>query len=133
MSIAPEIVVTAQDLDRLRHLLSSNGSPAAERLDRELARAEVVAQADVPPDVVTMNSDVTFEDVDSGVRRTVRLVYPGDADAELGRVSVLAPMGSALLGLRGGQAIEWPTPGGIRRVRVVEVLYQPERSGDFEL
>ena len=133
MSTAPEIVITSQDLDRLRHLIGSSTSPAAERLDRELSRAEVVVQTAVPPDVVTMNSDVTFEDVDTEVRRTVRLVYPRDADAELGRVSVLAPMGSALLGLRSGQSIEWPTPGGTRRVRVVQVLYQPERSGDFEL
>lgn len=133
MSTAPEIVITTQDHDRLRQLISSNSSPAAERLDRELSRAELVAQTDVPPDVVTMNSDVTFEDLDTGQRRTVRLVYPVDANAELGRVSILAPMGSALLGLRTGQTIEWPTPKGLRRVQVVEVVYQPEREGHFDL
>ncbi len=133
MSTAPEIVITSQDLERIRQLIGTSDSPVAERLDRELARAKVVPPADVPRDVVTMNSDVTFEDLSTGVRRTVRVVYPGDADAEQGKVSILAPMGSALLGLAVGQTIEWPTPGGVRRVRVVEVLYQPERAGDFHL
>jgi regulator of nucleoside diphosphate kinase len=133
MSTAPEIVITSQDLDRLRLLIGVSSSPVAERLDRELARAKIVAQTDVPADVVTMNSDVTFQDLATLVTRTVRLVYPRDADAERGLVSILAPMGSALLGLGVGQTIEWPTPGGVRRVRVIEVLYQPERAGDFHL
>lgn len=133
MSDAPEIIVTSHDLERLRLLIGTNASPGAERLDRELARAQVVEPTAVPADTVTMNSDVTFEDLASGTRRTIRLVYPTDADAARGHVSVLAPMGSALLGLRVGQEIEWPTPGGVRRVRVVEVLYQPERAGHFDL
>jgi regulator of nucleoside diphosphate kinase len=133
MSHAPEIIVTSRDLERLRGLIGTNPTPAAERLERELSRAEVVDPEAVPADTVTMNSDVTFEDLASGARRTIRLVYPTDANAERGHVSVLAPMGSALLGLRVGQEIEWPTPGGVRRVRVVEVLYQPERAGHFDL
>lgn len=129
----PPIVVTRLDLGRLERLIGAGESPAIERLEAELGRAEIVEPRDVPGDVVTMNSDVLYEDLASGTRRTVRLVYPADADAALGRVSVLAPIGSALLGLRVGQQIDWPTPGGLRRVRVVRVQYQPERAGDFDL
>jgi regulator of nucleoside diphosphate kinase len=133
MHALPPIIITRQDLDRLQHLIGDGASPALDRLDAELTRAAVVEPQAVPADVVTMNSDVVYEDIDSGVQRTVRIVYPPDADAALGRISVLAPIGSALLGLRVGQAIEWPTPGGMRQVRVVRVEYQPERAGDYEL
>lgn len=128
----PPIVVSRLDLGRLERLIGDGESPAIERLEAELARAEIVDPRDVPGDVVTMNSDVDYEDLATGTRRTVRLVYPADADAALGRVSVLAPIGSALLGLRAGQEIDWPTPGGVRRVRVAAVQYQPERAGDFD-
>jgi regulator of nucleoside diphosphate kinase len=80
-----------------------------------------------------MNSKVTYEDVKSGKRQTVRLVYPRDANVSKDRISVFAPLGSALLGLREGQEIEWTMPGGVRRIKVVEVLYQPEAAGDFHL
>ena len=133
MHAPPPIVVTRQDLERLQNLIGDGDSPALERLDTELARAEVVEPEAVPDDVVTMNSDVVYEDAATNVQRTVRVVYPGEADGTLGRVSVLAPIGSALLGLRVGQEIEWPTPGGVRRVRVVRVEYQPEREGDYDL
>ncbi len=79
-----------------------------------------------------MNSDVIYEDTASGAQRAVRLVYPKDA-AGHGRVSVLAPVGSALLGLRPGQQIDWPTPGRTHHLRVLAVPYQPERHGDFAL
>lgn len=133
MSPMPEIIVTTQDFQRLQRLVSAASSSAAERLDAELARAQLVAQTDIPADVVTMNSDVVYEDAKSGERRVVRLVYPKDAEADRGWVSVLAPIGSALLGLRQGQEIDWPTPSGKRRLRVVAVPYQPESRGDFAL
>lgn len=133
MHAPPPIVVTRQDLERLQRLIGDGDSPALERLDAELARAEIVEPEAVPEDVVTMNSDVVYEDAATNVRRTVRVVYPSEADGALGRVSVLAPIGSALLGLCVGQEIEWPTPGGVRRVRVVRVQYQPEREGEYEL
>jgi len=133
MSEVPEIIVTTQDFERLQRLVACTSSSAAERLDAELARARLVAQTDIPADVVTMNSDVIYEDAASGERRVVRLVYPKDAEAARGWVSVLAPVGSALLGLRQGQAIEWPVPRGTRRLRVVAVPYQPESQGHFGL
>lgn len=131
MSTTPNIVITHLDQIRLQRLIELGDSPTLERLEEELERAEIVAPQDVPADVVTMNSDVIYEDLASGQRRTVQLVYPKDADAGLGRVSVLAPIGAALIGLRTGQEIDWPTPGGTRRVRVIGVTYQPEAEGDY--
>ena len=133
MSTVPQIVITKQDQDRLLRLIEQSDGEALVRLEEEIERAEVVSPHDVPDDVVTMNSDVVYEDLSSGKRRTVRLVYPKDADAALGRVSIFAPVGMALIGLRAGQEIEWPTPGGNRRVRVVDITYQPEAQGDFDL
>jgi regulator of nucleoside diphosphate kinase len=80
-----------------------------------------------------MNSDVVYEDVETGARRSVRVVYPKDSDAASGRVSVLAPIGAALLGLRVGQEIDWRVPTGVKRIRVAEVRYQPEAAGRLDL
>ena len=134
---APSILVTSQDSDRLAALL--DGMLPARRktvsaLDAELERAEVIAPQDIPGDVVTMNSRVVFEDLDSGKCSEAMLVYPGHADPSEGRLSVLAPVGSALLGLRVGGEIAWVLPSKRRkRYRLVEVVYQPEAAGDFHL
>jgi regulator of nucleoside diphosphate kinase len=130
---APSIIITDRDLQRLLSLLDHTSSAAAESLDAELQRATVVRHTEVPADVVTMNSDVVYEDLQTNTRRTVRVVFPKDADASKGWVSVLAPIGSALLGLKVGQEIDWKLPTGNRRVRVVEVRYQPEAAGDYDL
>lgn len=127
------IVITDHDLQRLLPILEQSNTPASELLDWELHRAAIVEQGRVSPDVVTMNSEVVYEDFATGARRTVRVVYPKDADASRGWISVLAPVGSALLGLKVGQQIEWQLPTGPRRVFVVEVRYQPEANGDFHL
>jgi regulator of nucleoside diphosphate kinase len=133
MQASPNIIVTAKDLRRLQDLVTFTSTPVAEQLDNELARASVVEQNEVDCNVVTMNSDVTYEELVSGVRRTVRIVYPEKADATRAWISVLAPLGSALLGMRVGQEIEWRMPSGMRRVRVLAVPYQPEANGDFDL
>ena len=101
--------------------------PHAE-LQGELDRAVVVSSEAVPPDVVTMNSRVVYSDETSDVQRVVTIVFPSDADASEGRVSVLSPIGTALLGLSVGQALDWDFPDGSRRrLRVDELVYQPER------
>lgn len=137
MQTSSNITITAQDLRRLSELLTSepaDESPAyAEQLDLELARANVVEQTKIGHDVVTMNSVVTYVELGTGVQRTVRIVYPQHADASRGWISVLAPLGSALLGLRVGQELAWRVPAGMRRVRVLAVPYQPEANGDYEL
>jgi regulator of nucleoside diphosphate kinase len=98
-------------------------------LRAELERAIVVAPEVIPSSVVTMYSQVRYLDESAGVRRQIQIVYPEDADVELGKVSVLAPVGAALLGLEAGQTIDWRFPAGeTRRLRVEKVLYQPETS-----
>lgn len=126
-----DLIITEQDLRRLLPVLDTNDTPQAEQLEGELQRAVIVKEP--PPDVVTMNSEVTYEDLSTGTRRTVRVVYPKDADASKGHISVLAPIGSALLGMRVGHEIEWQLPTGRRRVRVLEIRYQPEAQGDLHL
>lgn len=117
----PAITVTDLDLERLLPIIDTNDTPAAELLDWELRRAKVVPHGSVDRDLVTMNTDVVYEDLETGERKTVRVVYPKDANVALGHVSVLAPIGSALLGLRVGQTIEWSMPKGKRRLVVREV------------
>mgnify|MGYP002356890139 CR=1 FL=1 len=131
----PPITLSSRDLARLEALLDSPAlqrHPAAQALAAELARAHVVAPESMPADVVTMNSLVECIDETGGERRHLTLAYPQDADATRHRVSVLAPVGSALLGLRIGDAIDWPAPSGTTlRLRVTAIAYQPEAAGDF--
>lgn len=109
----PPITLTRSDCDRLDRLASAAAaSPTADFLAREVARATVVPSEAPPRDVVAMGSTVTFRDDTTGQDRTVTLVYPDEADMTEGRVSVLTPVGAALIGLPAGQSIEWQTPGG---------------------
>ena len=129
---APALLLSRLDCDRLEALLDS---PALRHLDTsalraELERAEVLEPAWMPPDVITMNSTARFV-VDDGSERELTLVYPRDADGSADRVSILAPVGSALLGLRVGDAIDWPVPGGSLNLRVLSIRYQPEAAGDL--
>jgi len=132
------IRVTASDYERLRSLIDVS-SPARDRaaveaLSEELDRAEVVAPERIGADTVTMNSEVVFQDESTGDTREATLVYPKEGDPERGRISVLAPIGSALLGLSVGQAIDWPLPGGkLKRLRIERILYQPEQAGHWHL
>jgi regulator of nucleoside diphosphate kinase len=132
---APPITISSLDLKRLDQLLDSlppNSCAEADLLRAELERAQVLEPEQMPPDVVTMNSRVRFRVDPSQKEYELTLVYPRDLDGSAGRISILAPVGSALLGLRVGQQIEWPALHGTSvRVRIVEVLYQPEREGDY--
>ena len=102
-------------------------------LEDELNGARVVPSKDIPEDVVTMNSKVRLKDLNSGEEVVYSLVYPGDADVAENKISVLAPIGTALIGYRVGDAIEWKVPGGLKRLKLEEILYQPERAGDYHL
>lgn len=131
MRTHPPIHVSTLDLERLERLLEQSAKrPEAARLEDELARAEVIEVAAVPPDLITMNSRVRYVEEDTGAVREVTVVFPHDADTSADRVSVLAPIGSALLGLSVGDTIDWPVPHGrTTRIRVVGVPYQPEAAG----
>lgn len=135
MNSSPSITVTRPDLQRLEQLLDSleEFGPGAQALQTELDRAEVVGQLQIPDSVVTMNSRVHCREEVSGKDYHLTLVYPQDAGGE-GTVSILAPVGSALLGLSVGQHIDWPAPSGKQlKLNLLAVEYQPEASGDYSL
>jgi len=117
----PSIVIARSDFALLRRLA---GHP---RLAAELKRAVVVDSRCVAANIVRMNSRIRFEDQNTGERREVTIVFPHEANASTGSISVLTPVGTALLGLTVGQPVEWPFPDGTRhRLRVLKILSQPE-------
>ena len=129
------IVITETDYERLQGLIESSRrfrQRDAEHLDdleHELERAIVVRSGEVPHDVVTMNSRVRVRDLNSGHELTYQIVFPKDADVANKRISVLAPIGTALLGYGAGTTVEWQVPSGLRRFRILDVEYQPEAAG----
>ena len=132
---ARTIYVTESDKARLEDLFGyftsvwKRDQRYVDALRRQLERAEVVAPAEIPADVVTMNSQVRVRDLGSGKVTVYTVVFPPDADFSRNRISILAPIGTALLGLRVGDVIEWKVPAGTRRLKVESVLYQPEAAG----
>ena len=133
MTLTPQIHLTQVDMDRLLALIESSPGERFERLEGELLRAKVVPHDRIPGDLVTMNSRVVFENETTGERREITLVYPDLADIDAGRISVLVPVGTALLGLRVGQSIDWTLPNGeTQRYRIVGVPYQPEAYGNTQ-
>jgi regulator of nucleoside diphosphate kinase len=131
---SPPLLLSRLDVERIEALLEQ---PLAQGIDTtaleaELERAEVVEPAQMPADVITMNSTARFLDETSGEEHEMTLVYPRDADGSPHKVSILAPVGSALLGLRVGDSIEWHVPGGRTiRLRALSIRYQPESSGEL--
>ena len=131
------IVITRFDKERLEELIAvaeefaDHGREDLRALAGELTRATIVSPEEVPQDVVTMNSKVVLRDVDTSEEMTYSLVFPKNADVDVGAISILAPVGTAILGYSEGDVIEWPVPSGTRRIRIEEVLYQPEAAGDF--
>lgn len=125
------IYITNEDFDRLCRLVRGRRAGHSadhgylDMLEEELDRAEIVEGRSIPPDVVTMNSEVRLKDLDSGEVKMYRLVFPNQSRGE-NCISVLAPIGTAMLGYGVGDVIEWPVPKGIRRLQVLEVMSQPE-------
>ena len=132
MSTKPEIVISSLDVERLEKLLETlpNDAVGKEELGIELERAEIVEPEQIPANVVTMNSTVRFKVASSEEEFEYTLVYPKDADGSKNKISILAPVGSAMIGLKEGDEIEWPKPGGgVLKVHIDKVVYQPEREG----
>lgn len=133
----PSIIVSSNDLERLEGLLSLAAFRSRSDLDGlrdELERADVRDPEAMPADVITMNSRARFLEQNTGREYELTLAYPKDARAEAGRVSIFSPAGSALLGLSAGQVIDWKTPDGNSiRLQVLEVTWQPEANGQFDL
>jgi regulator of nucleoside diphosphate kinase len=128
------LYITKADYEKLQRLIEGRRTTGSfdmkylSLLEAELDLAEVVEPEAIPPDVVTMNSEVRLKDLDSGNIIVYRLVFPSQARTE-NSISVLAPIGMAMLGYQVGDIIEWPVPRGIRRFKVLEVLFQPEAAG----
>ena len=132
------LVITEADFDRLKHLVESprfrtTHAMLLTALGEELERGTVVAPGRVPKGVVTMHSRVRIRDVHEDEVETFTLVYPDEADINEGKLSVLAPLGTALLGTRVGDVVDFDAPAGTRRLKIERVLDQPEASGDFHL
>ena len=132
------IYSTSFDHDRLKEVLKNHSKvtkdePHLRELQQELDRAKVVDPKAIPTDVVTMNSKVLLKDLDSDEEETYTLVFPADADLDEGKISVLAPIGTAILGYRVGATITWKVPAGVRKLKIEKLLYQPEAAGDYHL
>lgn len=128
------IFITEEDHEKLMHLIQGarlhrrKDLAHIDQLDAELERAYLVPSSEIPPDVVTMNSRVVLRDLDTRDEIELTLVFPRDANMDEHRVSVLAPLGTAILGYRAGDVIEWQMPGRTRHLEVERVLYQPEAA-----
>jgi regulator of nucleoside diphosphate kinase len=132
------IYITTSDYHRLCGLIElsreRNGDADREYLDQleeELGRAELVNPKKIPADVITMRSKVSLKDLKSGKTVMYSLVFPSEANSNVGHISVLAPIGTALLGNRSGDVVESQVPSGLRRLKVKEILYQPEAAGNY--
>ncbi len=133
------IYITTFDLERLSDLIEAYRNSGHQKkvpvdmLEKELERAQIVDPKSVPSDVVTMNSTAHLQDLKTGEEIICTLVFPKDANVEQHKISVMAPVGMALIGYRVGDVIEWPVPGGVRQLKVMKTLYQPEASGRYDL
>jgi regulator of nucleoside diphosphate kinase len=129
------IIVTKSDLERLRGILGSPNKSARDTehlldLSDELDRAQVVPEDEMPSDVVTLQSQVRVRDRETGMVSNYTLVSPAQADVSSGHVSVVAPLGTALLGYREGDEVEWRMPGGVRRLWIERVMQPQPLSAD---
>ena len=131
-----KIFITEKDYLRLSNLLNNlEVEPdSLENLEIEMERATILSDDEVPSGLVTMNSTVEYEDLSSGKSTTITIIYPGNETSTGKNISVLAPLGSALLGLKEGQEINWKFPSGkTKRLKIIKVMYQPEANGDWHL
>ena len=134
-----EIYVTNFDFQRLKELLKVakefkyQNRDDLKKLEQELERATIVDPRDVPPDVVTMNSQMELLDLDTNEKTALTLVFPSDANIDRGKISIIAPIGTAILGYRVGDIVTWQVPARERRIKIQKILYQPEDSGDYNL
>lgn len=133
------IFITELDKNRLQKLILNakeynlSKKEYLAKLDQELQRANVVKSEDIPNDVITMNSSVSLLDLETEEEMNYTLVFPEDADLVNNKISILAPIGTAILGYRVGDIIEWAVPNGVVKLKVQEILFQPEASGNYDL
>jgi regulator of nucleoside diphosphate kinase len=132
----PSIFITTKDVEKLRDLIRDayhteyRGSDYLKKLAVEIEKASAVQPDQIPADVITLNSTARLVDQKTSEEMLYTLVFPEEANISQGKISILAPIGTAMLGYKVGDIFEWDTPGGKRIIRVKEILYQPEASGD---
>ena len=132
------IYITDNDMKRLRELIKvarefdNEDKKYLRELEDELNKGEVINSRDVPHDVITMNSKIRLRDINTQKDMVYWLVFPDDSNADQGKISILAPIGTALLGYKVGDIIEWKVPAGATKLKVEEILYQPEAAGDYQ-
>ncbi len=130
-----QIIISKEDHERLENLFFSrfaaafSDKPYLQSLRGELDVARILPPEEIPPDIVTMNSTIRLRQLRSKEVETYTLVYPEDANIAEGKLSVLAPIGTAILGYRVGDRVEWQVPSGTIRFRIEELVFQPERDG----
>ena len=133
------IYITNNDMKRLRELImvakefGNKDKKYLRELEDELDKGEVVNSRDIPNNIITMNSKVRLRDINTQKEMICWLVFPDDSNADQGKISILAPIGTALLGYKVGDIIEWRVPAGLTKLKVEEILYQPEAAGDYNL
>jgi regulator of nucleoside diphosphate kinase len=135
MSYRPPILINRLDAERLQRLIddaSEKDQAVAELLEIELARGEVIDPEDIPDNVVSMNSQIQFTDLTRGRQMVRTLVYSHAINSVEDAISIMAPIGAGLIGLKVGDMIDWPIPNhGDVRLRIDAIFWQPEREKQF--
>ena len=140
MSNITTLQITETDRERLENLIDSISVRGdridlgyARRLQDEIAHADVIPPEEIDGDVVTMRSKVRFRDLDTGEESVYTIVFPSEANIDEGKISILAPLASSLLGYKQGDTVRFEAPSRIRQLQISEIIYQPESSGHFHL
>ncbi|MFH1476321.1 MAG: nucleoside diphosphate kinase regulator [Verrucomicrobiota bacterium] len=132
------IYITENDFNHLQNMMAQGGKapgkdlPYLQSLEHELARATIVPSDQIPKNVITMHSQARLQDLDTKEDMTYTLTFPDKADAAANKISVLAPVGTAMIGCKVGDTISWEVPAGARRLKVISIIYQPEAAGKFD-
>ncbi len=119
-------------IESAKQVKSINATEAAD-LMKELESATIVEPKEIPSDVVTMNSDVKISFLNNNRQVRFQIVYPKDANLKENKISIFSPIATALIGYKQGDEVEWIVPAGPTRIRIDEIIYQPEASGDYDL
>ena len=130
------IYITNNDMKRLRELIieaDNKDKKYLRELEDELDKGEVVNSRNIPNNIITMNSKVRLRDINTQKEMICWLVFPDDSNADQGKISILAPVGTALLGYKVGDIVKWKVPAGLTKLEVEDILYQPEAAGDYHL
>jgi len=133
------IYITDDDMKRLKELImvarefGKENEKYLRDLEGELVRGKVVKSQDIRNNIITMNSKIRLRNIDTQEEMIYQLVFPDNADVNQSKISILAPIGTALLGYKAGDIIEWKVPAGLTKLKVEDILYQPEAVGDYHL